>query len=286
MAKTKIEWATDVWNPTVGCTKVSAGCKNCYAERMYERFNPTEKFSEVKCYPERLEQPLRWKKSRHVFVDSMSDLFHPDVPGNFIAQVFAICRIAEQHTFMILTKRAGYMVACLNDPYFWKEVTNQVEYFAENGPTVDTTPSNVWLGVSVEDQNAADERIPLLLQTPAAVRFVSVEPMLGKIDLWKYATCEETFGSIYDHRGTYPFYQALGWANTSVKTNDGIDWVIAGCESGPRARPMNYEWVAELRDDCEAADVPFFLKQMMVDGKLIKMPELDGKVWAEFPREA
>lgn len=265
MAKTKIEWATDVWNPTVGCTKVSEGCRNCYAERMFERFHPGQKFSEVQWFAERLEQPLHWKEPRRIFVDSMSDLFHVKIPHHFISQVFWIMEMAPLHTFMILTKRPKRMYEWIRDCY-------------------PTSLPNVWLGVSVEDQKTADERIPLLLQTPAAVRFVSVEPMLGRIDLWKLATCEETFGSLYDHRGTYPFYQELGWPNKSIKIHDGIDWVICGCETGPYRRPMELDWARSLRDQCQEAGVPFFLKQAEIDGKLVKMPELNGKIWDEMPK--
>src|SRR4030042_3576065 len=164
MGKSKIEWTDYVWNPTVGCTKVSSGCKNCYSERMFERFHPGEKFSDVKCLVERLDQPLFWKKPSRIFVDSMSDLFHEKVPSTFIDQVFWIMMMAPIHTFIILTKRPKRMMEWIN-----KDYQNPLP--------------NVWLLVSVEDQPSADERIPWLLRTPAAVRGVSVEPMLGPIDL-------------------------------------------------------------------------------------------------------
>lgn len=264
MTKTKIEWATDVWNPTVGCTKLSTGCKNCYAERIFNRFHPDEKFSEVRCYPERLDQPLHWKKPRRVFVDSMSDLFHEDVPIEFIEKVFAICRIAEEHTFIVLTKRPKRMFELLNSFSFWVLVSSWVAVYAENGPKVIATPDNVWLGVSVEDQKTADERIPLLLQTPASVRLVSVEPMLGPmmIDTYLGDLPEDDDGAPYPGK---------------------IDWVICGCESGPGSRPMKMSWAADLKHQCVFNGVPFFFKQAKIKGKLVKMPELDGKIWDELP---
>jgi protein gp37 len=252
MTKTKIEWSDEVWNPVTGCTKVSAGCKNCYAERIAKRFwrdgitgDNYRPFSEVRCHSERLEQPLLWKRSRRVFVDSMSDLFHPKVPDTFIAQVFLIMMMAPIHTFMILTKRPKRMMKWVKNRYYQNPLPN------------------VWLGVSVEDQKTADERIPLLLQMPAALRFISVEPMLGIIDL----------------------EQAGNNACIEWWENNGIGWVICGCESGPGARPMKMSWAADLKHQCVFSDVPFFFKQAMIKGKLVKMPELDGKVWDEIPKE-
>src|SRR4030043_622195 len=160
--KSKIEWTESTWNPVTGCTKVSDGCKNCYAECMAKRFwrngvngDNYRPFTEVRCHPARLEQPLHWKKPAHIFVDSMSDLFHKDVPNTFIDQVFWIMMMAPIHIFIVLTKRPKRMLEWVNKNY--------------QNPL-----PNVWLGVSVEDQKTADERIPLLLQTPAAMRFVSV----------------------------------------------------------------------------------------------------------------
>jgi len=251
MSKTKIEWATDVWNPTVGCTKVSAGCKNCYAVRIFERFHPGQKFSEVHCFPEKLDQPLHWEKPRRVFVDIMSDLFHEDVPSLFIDQVFETMHLAWWHTFIILTKRPERMYNYINQRYL---------------PNQRAVLPNVWLLTSIEDQPTADERLPWLLKTPAAVRGVSVEPMLGMISL-----------AGFDGRFYRPWLDAHAW-------KPAIDWVICGCESGPAARPMDLDWARSLRDQCQAAGVPFFLKQAQIDGKLVKMPELDGQIWAEYPK--
>src|SRR5574343_1690673 len=176
MTKTRIEWATDVWNPVTGCTKVSAGCKNCYAERMALRLkemgigNYRNGF-EVTLQPHMLDLPLRWKKPRRVFVNSMSDLFHSDIPDSFVDQVFEVMHQAYWHTFLILTKRASFMCGYMARRY---------------EPSKRVVLPNVWLGVSCENQATADERIPLMLQTPAAVRFVSCEPMLGEIKLGWY----------------------------------------------------------------------------------------------------
>ena len=280
MCKTKIPWADEVWNPTVGCTKVSSGCKNCYAERIYGRFHPDEKFSEVKCYPERLEQPLHWKKPRTVFVDSMSDLFHEDVPNSFLPEVWAIMAICRNiHKFQILTKRPERMMDVVNDNNFHDAVGECIDvysmtidpcaaHFVDDFFENDGILPNVWLGGSVEDQKTADERIPLLLQTQAAVRFISVEPMLGELNINSYLK-------------SLRVYNGPGMADGISR---GIDWVICGCESGPNRRTMELDRARSLRDQCQAAGVPFFLKQAVIDGKFKKMPELDGKVWDEKPK--
>ena len=269
MSKTKIPWATDVWNPTVGCTKVSAGCKNCYAERIFERFHPGEKFSNVHYLPGKIDDPLYWKRPRRIFVDSMSDLFHRSIDQPTIAKVFAIMAVARWHTYMILTKRPERMIDILGNLAFDKDIELWQEQICfEQGwcsQDFEYPLPNVWLGVSVEDQKTADERIQLLLQTPAAVRFVSVEPMLEEVDLDKYEFLCET------------------WSKGGITIGTYLDWVIAGCESGPGARPMDLDWARSLRDQCQAASAPFFLKQAQIDGKLVKMPELDGKVWDEYP---
>jgi protein gp37 len=254
MGKTKIEWCDVVWNPTVGCTKVSQGCKNCYAERIYERFHPGQKFSDVHCYPERLDQPFCWKNPRRVFVDSMSDLFHEEVPIEFISAVWMRMISASRHTFMILTKRPKRMIEVV--PQLFTDLFTGKHYI----------PKNVWLGVSVEDQKTTYERIPWLLKTPAAIRFISVEPMLGEVNLDKHEYLCET------------------WSKGGITIDTYLDWVICGCESGTGARTMELDWVRSLRDQCQEAGVPFFLKQLMIDGKLVKMPMLDGRIWDEIPK--
>lgn len=287
MGDTNIQWTATInpdgsvikgktWNPTTGCSKVSSGCKNCFAARMAKRlagrcgYPAAPHQFDVTLHPERLELPLHWKKPCKIFVDSMSDLFHEDVPTYFIAQVFAVMAIAKEHTFQILTKRPDWMPDTLDEVLSLDVEQLQEQYCAERGwcPQDFNWPlPNVWIGVSVEDQQTADERIPWLLKTPAAVRFVSVEPMLELVDLWK---------------ADYP---APGGGKQGAVTSwpGGLDWVICGGESGPGARLMHPDWARSLRDQCQAAGTAFFLKQMSVDGKLVKMPELDGRVWDEFP---
>ena len=232
---TKIEWADAVWNPINGCTKVSEGCRNCYAERMATRLAgragyPAEHPFAVTLHPEHLEEPLHWRKGRRIFVCSMSDLFHPGVPDGFIIDVWSVMDSCPQHTFQILTKRPDRM-ANLTGP---GEVPRPWEL------------PNVWLGTSVEDQATADERIPHLLRCPAAVRFVSYEPALGPIDLH----LEEI--AIAFEPGSYgPNEEILG----------PLHWAIAGGESGPKARPAHPVWFRSVRDQCQAAGVPFFFTQ-------------------------
>lgn len=252
--KTKIEWTEATWNPTTGCSKVSPGCKNCYAEREWVRLsaNPEtvyyrRNFNEVATHADRLNQPLRWTKSRLIFVNSMSDLFHGDIPLSFIQEVWLTMAFARArgHRFQILTKRADRMPDVLNqiDQEFIKAVY-------ESAP-VDMPPwewplPNVWLGASVEDQKRADERIPFLLRTPAAVRFLSCEPLLGSVDLLHTVPCG------------YYCSEEHGHIDHSL---NGLHWVIVGGESGPNARPTHPEWIRGLRDQCQAAQVPFFFKQ-------------------------
>ncbi len=268
MSKTKIEWAEKVWNPVTGCNKVSEGCRNCYAERYWHRFHKDVKFSQVQLHPGKLEEPLHWNKPARIFVDSMGDLFHKDVPLTYIVKVFAIMAIARWHTFIILTKRPERMCAWLSDENFPEYIAKaQEDICGQHGWCADTDFDwpllNVWLGVSVEDQKTADERIHWLLKTPVAVRIVSVEPMLEKINISPYL-----YGNVGRYYGDHPNY---------------LNWVICGCESGAGARPMKLSWAADLKHQCVFNDVPFFFKQAMINGKLVKMPALDGKVWDEYP---
>lgn len=267
MGKTKIDWCDQVWNPVTGCYKVSQGCKFCYANDIANRFwaasyppNPDgtpRKFTDVRYHMERLEQPARWVKPQRVFVNSMSDLFHPEVPFEFILRVWLTMAQTPQHQYLILTKRPERMMRFVSDwlPGAWGLATMTLR-------PLNVPLPNVWLGVSVENQEKADERIPLLLRTPAAVRFASAEPLIGPLDL------------------------RPGWISAAHMEGDDsgwLDWAIAGCESGPHRRPMNLDWARSLRDQCQAAGVPFFLKQMEVDGRIQHTPELDGRRWVEFP---
>ena len=286
MANTSIEWTDKVWNPTTGCTKVSAGCKNCYAESVANRFfakeyPPNENgslrvFTDVRCHEDRLEAPLHWRAGRplfdaatgkrvgwdknastRIFVNSMSDLFHEDVPDEVIDRVFAIMALCPQHTFQVLTKRPERMLEyfkSFDGPTAIQRAIETCAWAANAALSPDPMWSyhlesipkglrNVWLGVLIENQKAADERIPLLLQTPAAVRFISAEPLLGPIKLG-YSLLDGT---------THEFGETVHYR--------GLDWVICGGESGPGARPMHPDWARSLRDQCAAAGVPFFFKQ-------------------------
>lgn len=278
---TKIEWTNKTWNPIVGCSKVSPGCANCYAERMAVRLQAMDKPGYHEVVNERghwtgnvnlrydiLDAPLRWRKPAMVFVNSMSDLFHPAVPFEFIDRIFAVMGRSQQHTFQILTKRPELMLQYLqSDPYrrildeandldakFWIPAANLGTGISD--PARMPLP-NVWLGVSVESQAAADVRIPLLIRTPAAVRFVSAEPLLGPLDLLRWTS--HNLHSIRCNGGLT--FHELGKGETFTKCTCHLNWVIAGGESGPSARPMHPDWARALRDQCQEAHVPFFFKQ-------------------------
>jgi protein gp37 len=324
---TKIEWAEETWNPVVGCSKVSEGCRNCYAIRDARRLagNPNAKIravydgltvieggrpnwsGEVRLVWERLEIPLRRKKPTRWFVNSMSDLFHEKLPDEAIDRVFAVMALCPQHTFQVLTKRPERMlqwaksleaVAAEHAPFTKRSVFQGGIYGTTDGaftaaqvlnlrwlkagggrafPNHPWPLPNVWLGVSVEDQATADKRIPLLLQTPAAVRFVSYEPALGPVDFnpflpmppgesWSYEVCH-AIGSVDPY----------------------LDWIIAGGESGRGARPAEAEWFRAVRDQCVAAGVPFFFKQWgewSPEGRVGKKAAgrlLDGEIWEQMP---
>lgn len=244
---TKIEWAEKTWNPITGCTKISEGCKNCYAERLSKRLvgrygYPKDEPFRVTFHPDRLDQPAKWRKSRRVFVCSMGDLFHDDVPFQNILDVFVKMVQYGDHQYLVLTKRPKRMLEFFDA---WEQMN---EAALVNGQMRIQLPlRNVWLGVTAENQAAADERIPLLLQTPAAKRFVSVEPMLGMVDLHRYRD--------YLYYTPRRFSERYGYKHK-------LDWVICGGETGPGARPMDPEWARSLRDQCKESGVPFFMKKM------------------------
>lgn len=284
---TTIEWTDETWNPVTGCTKVSTGCKNCYAERLapkvfagqFVRMSEADmdghehrprRFTDVRTHPDRLDAPLRWRKPRRVFVNSMSDLFHDDVPDEFIDRVFAVMALAPQHTFQVLTKRPKRLLDWRTTPRRKELVcdaamrmlrdsnragsVDMVKAWIASGQTLREfwTWPNVWLGVSVEDQRAADERIPLLLQTPAAVRFLSCEPLLGPIRLDSLRDDEVgARWTAFRPRGMREPCDTLG-----------VDWVIAGGESGPGARPCDVAWIRSIVQQCKTAGVACFVKQL------------------------
>ncbi len=228
-----IEWTEATWNPVTGCSKVSPGCAHCYAETFAERWrgipgHPYEQGFDLRLWPERLEQPLRWQRPRMIFVNSMSDLFHEDIPVNYLLDVFGVMQAAEQHTFQILTKRH--------------------ERLRELAPLL-TWPPNVWMGVSIENRHFT-KRADALREVPAAVRFISAEPLLGPLD--------------------------------GLDLSD-IHWLIAGGESGPRHRPVSIDWLRELRDRCLDNCVAFFFKQWGGSRPKSGGRELDGRIWDEMP---
>jgi protein gp37 len=233
---TLIEWTDATWNPITGCTKVSPGCAHCYAKTFAERFrgvpgHPYQQGFDLRLWDDRLELPLTWRKPKRIFVNSMSDLFHEEVPVEFILKVFDTMRKADWHTFQILTKRASRLLE-LNTQLTWA--------------------SHIWAGVSVESE-AYKHRIDLLRQTSAKIKFLSVEPLLGPIP-------------VLDLRG--------------------IDLVILGGESGHHARPMEKSWVIDIRDQCVAAQVPFFFKQWGGRNRRAAGRELDGRTWDQLPEHA
>ena len=284
--QSKIEWTDATWNPVRGCAIVSPGCTNCYAMKQAHRFSGPGKpydgltkltkggpvwTGKVRVVPELLREPLRWKRPRRIFVNSMSDLFHEDVPDEFIGAVFGVMAQCPQHTFQVLTKRATRMLAWFTEEEPQHASLREWCFYAARdlagkewmpiAPWTQRWPlRNVWLGVSVEDQRRADERIPLLLQTPAAVRWISAEPLLGPISF----------------EGCWIKYK-----DPAIHENwlERLDWVVVGGESGHRARPFDVSWARSLRDQCKALGVPFFLKQL---GRYPFSDRDEGYPWAQL----
>jgi protein gp37 len=239
-----IEWTNATWNPVTGCTKVSLGCKHCYAETFAERFrgvpgHPYEQGFDLRLWPNRIKLPLTWKKPKRIFVNSMSDLFHEKVPLSFIDSVFVTMREADWHQFQILTKRTERMVEYVT------QKTKQWGPLAENSP-------HIWLGTSIETQSYVN-RAKLVSDLPSAVRFISCEPLLGSLNLQKYLGPEL------------------------------VNWVIVGGESGPHSRPMKSKWVEDIRNQCNKAKVPFFFKQWGGTNKKANGRLLRNRTWDEFP---
>lgn len=311
MSTTKIEWTDAVWNPIRGCSKVSEGCRNCYAERINNRFawcNGGKWDGTIEFVESKLDEPLHLRNPRRIFVNSMSDLFHENVKDEWLDRIFAVMASNNRHVFQILTKRPERMRSYLDgllansavgDRWdaarrpIYRALLKRGEYRRAEYVGVmvahDKPPfKNIWLGVSVENQEAADKRIPLLLQTPAAVRWVSAEPLLGGPNL-------------------APWLKWWKRGGTCAVTERGLDWVVCGGESGPGARPMHPDWARGLRDQCKQAGAPFFFKgwgnhlpfgqegascgRCITDngqafyqcGKKRSGCLLDGREWKEFP---
>lgn len=308
MNKTNIEWSDVTWNPLAGCSKVSPGCANRYAEAMASRLvaigNGLDAQGKAKgklgyyehvvtdgrwngkivTIPEALQEPLKWKKSCRVFVNSMTDLFHENVEFETIYKIFEVMLLTPQHTYQILTKRASRLVKIMRDVYF---------HLGHKYLDMKFPLPNVWLGVSVEDQQRADERILLLLQTSASVRFLSCEPLLGSIDLqqidytkhlkeFMHQACD---GAASINTQAYLSCLTGEWFDGWDKGNSGktIPLVVVGAESGRGARPMQEQWARDIKNQCVAAGVPFFYKQNAVKGKKRPLPILDGQRWLGMP---
>lgn len=271
MAQSSIEWTMKVWNPTTGCNKVSPGCKNCYAEIMHRRLQVMQPNKYAHAFLEgafehelSLEIPLKWKKPTTIFVNSMSDLFHKNLSVEYIAKVYAIMFLTERHTYQILTKRPDRRLEVFKSEeffqYLWKYCNQfhdkfigrlEQELYFYDEIKAEFPFKNIWEGTSTENQETANERMPLLLQTPAAVRWISAEPLLGAINL---AEVNELC--------------AVNGVDTTKST--GLDWVVVGGESGHKKRPLNADWFRQIRDYCNEAGVKFFMKQM---DKVQEIPE-------------
>lgn len=288
-AKSKIEWTDATWNPVRGCSAVSPGCKNCFAARDAARFagaddkqgtrGPFHGFvrisssqpqwtGKVELMEHKLGEPLAWRKPQKIFVNSMSDLFHQALPDEAIDQIFAVMALCPRHSFQVLTKRPRRMMEYLADPetservdaFAWEMIEERVDPLNRRSDDIRATARslqdgplpNVWLGVSVEDQEMADERIPLLLQTPAAIHFVSYGPALGPVDFSRTPNDEFAHGFINPLRG---------FQSGDDGTRRRLDWIVAEGESGPGARPAHPQWFRDVRDQCVEAGVSFFFKQ-------------------------
>lgn len=246
----KIEWTEKSWNPVSGCSKVSTGCKFCYAETIAKRFWKDRKFTDVQFHEDRLDLPLKWKKPYMIFVNSMSDLFHEKIDFYHINKIMLTVFKCYKHTFQVLTKRPERAYE-----YFIKSCKKEFPFYITN-------LSNLWLGVSVENQETADLRIPILLQIPVEVKWLSIEPLLSEVDI----------KGIFDLLD----YKEQAKPNETecscgiCRYNRGIQWVVIGCESGHNRRPCKIEWVEKIVEDCKNANVPVFVKQLNINGKVVK----------------
>lgn len=291
-----IEWTDTTWNPTTGCDRVSAGCDHCYALTLAKRLKAmgSAKYQTdgdprtsgpgfgLAMHDDALDAPLHWRRPRKVFVNSMSDLFHKEVSTDFIAQVFAVMTLAPRHTFQVLTKRHARMRSLLSDDWFVSLVAEHVERLATDDWRAQWPVPNVWLGVSVETQQWADIRVPALVKTPAAVRFLSCEPLLGDV------TLHELYGHAPWNYTEFGVECACGSAMDSDENclhGDKIGWVIAGGESGSDARPVDPDWIRSIRDQCAETGTPFLFKQWGGPTSKSGGRELDGRTHDEYPEQ-
>lgn len=295
--KSRIEWTDATWNPTTGCDTISEGCDNCYAKRdaprlqkmmasqgvdAYQRDGAEPRSGKgfgFQTYPERLAIPRRWQRPRRIFVNSMSDLFHEEMDVGFLEAVFDTMHDCPRHTFQVLTKRHRNMHRLLAGGWPHSPCSGPIaDHRAEPLP-------NLWLGVSVENQTWAEARIPWLLKSPARVRWLSMEPLLGPVDLspwlrqgdWWCNAC-----GAYIHSVTFEEVCAT-CGSEDVRWDCVLDWVVVGGESGPGHRPMDPQWARDLRDQCVDAGVPFYFKQWSGLRPKALGRELDGRTWEEYP---
>lgn len=301
----KIEWTDATWNFVTGCTEISTGCDRCYAKTFAERWRgvPGHHFEQgfdVRLRPELLDLPLHWRKPRRIFTNSMSDLFHKDVPDEFIAKAFAVMACAPRHTFQVLTKRHARMRSLLSTHAFWTRVAVECLDLGSGWPVAgarfdDHRLLNVWLGVSAEDQRWAEIRIPALVDTPAAVRWVSAEPLIGPLSFWpedhaghERDDCGEFGGwtwTCLDCSGPEDEEPRIPWKTYDRSEGIGIDWLVAGGESGAGARRCDLAWLRLLRDECADAGVPYFCKQLgSVLGKELGAGPKGGD-WDHWPED-
>jgi protein gp37 len=268
--RTHISWADATWNPITGCTRLSAGCDHCYIERTPPFRMAGRRFDKsgvggstgVQLHPERLDQPLHWRKPRRIFVCSLADLFHDEVPDEYLCRVVDAMLNAPQHIYQVLTKRPArmrsFMTRYLSGAFATRPLNEAPLCY-----TVDDPPPMIWAGVSVEDQKWADIRIPILLETPAAIRWISAEPLLGPIDLRRGDGIHNWLPDV-EQQGSERVVVCTAHGHPLPCRQPGcrhIDWIVAGGESGRGARPMHPEWARSLRDQCRDAGVPFHFKQ-------------------------
>lgn len=289
--KTAIEWTDATWNPTRGCTKIAQGCKNCYAETFAERWrgikgHPYEQGFDPRTAPDKLTEPLKWRKPRRIFVDSMSDLFHETFPFDYIAAVFGVMAIAPQHTYQVLTKRPERAAAffawmaknsdVVSPQYKLTEVLADVpgvrlDHIMATLRGVDPTPwplPNVWIGTSIANQTDVGNNLPWLYRIPATVHFVSAEPLIEALDLRRHLFVGEEGGIDFS-------YTPRQW----------LDWIIVGGESGPDPRPCNVEWIRSIVGQCKAAGVPVFVKQLGANVVSRNDAGFDGEEPSHWPSD-